>query len=220
MTLLISLIASLVALTMFVAELHGRQLHTLPRAVRAGLALVFVGIAVVTGKVWYETQRTHTVTTSLQEPDTTSQHSVAAIGTVREPAANSIETTTRTMAKPQSHGRNVRPTTGHDEITVGEDSTLPDVAGAANDALSVLRSPLYRVQGRLRSTQSQPDAGLQGLITTDLTLDVTLIGTQGTIHDAFTVTSRGGGFTSDASALQARQRLRQALEDRRPKEHS
>jgi hypothetical protein len=108
----------------------------------------------------------------------------------------------------------------HDEITVNEQSRgLPDVVAAADDALNSLRSQSYFVQGHIRSTQSEPNDQLQGLITTDLILDVKLIDNQDVVLDAFTITSRGGGFTSASSALQARERLRDVLHEHLRKEH-
>jgi hypothetical protein len=97
---------------------------------------------------------------------------------------------------------------------------LPDVIAAADDALNILQFNDYSVQGNLRWSQSQPDDGLQGIITTDLTLDVRFIDKQRSVRDAFTITSRGGGFTSDSSARQARERLRDALHEHLQKEHS
>lgn len=110
--------------------------------------------------------------------------------------------------------------TPHDEITVSDECRgFPDVVAAADDALNVLRSQSYSVQGHLRSTQSEPNDQLQGLITTDLTLDVKLIGNQDVVFDTFTITGRGGGFTSTSSALLARERLRDMLQDHLRKEH-
>lgn len=83
-----------------------------------------------------------------------------------------------------------------------------------DDALTFLESSAHTVRGNLRGHQSEPDATLQGLITTDLILNVKLVDAQGAVRDAFTVTSRGGGFTADESGLQARQRLRDALQKR------
>jgi len=107
-----------------------------------------------------------------------------------------------------------------DEIAVaGPGRNLPDVVAAADDAMLVLRAQPYTVRGQLRATQSTPDPALQGVITTDLVLDVRLL-EGATVRDLFTITGRGGGFTSDASALQARERLRDALRRHLQKESS
>jgi hypothetical protein len=179
--------------------------------------LTLLGVSIVSGIAWFESPpRTSGEVTIQQRP---------AIGAATEPstsmAASSIDTTSpQTMAEPQSRPRNTSTTTRGDEISIGErEKALPDVVAAADDALNMLRTRFYTVRGHLRSRQGQPDEGLRGLITTDLTLDVTLVDTQGVVHDAFTITSRGGGFTSDASALQARERLRDALHERLQKEH-
>jgi hypothetical protein len=104
---------------------------------------------------------------------------------------------------------------GRDEITVdGQDTRNPDVLATANQALIALKSPSRVVRGHLRSTQSKPDEMMQGMITTTLILDVTLIDVVGVTRKAFTVTSRGGGFTKESSALQAHERLLGALHER------
>lgn len=214
---IVSAVSTLATLTTFLAVLHGRPLHTLPRAARVALVLTLLGMSIVSGIAWFETTP-HT-------PAETALHQRPVSSVVKEPsttatAAEGVATSTLTMAGPQSRPRNASKTARHDEITVGEgEKALPDVRAAADDALNTLRSQLYTVRGHLRSTQSLPDEKLQGLITTDLTLDVTLIDTQGVVRDAFTITSRGGGFTSEGSALQARQRLRENLHEHRSKEY-
>jgi hypothetical protein len=213
-----SVAAMLASLAPFVADLHGRQLHTLPRAVRAVLGLVFLGISLVSGRAWYETtQHIQTEPTLQQLPGSSmtkepSTFTVASSGN----ATASAPAITRSQARPGNVGTTAR----HDEITVAEqDRALPNVVAAADDALNALQSQVCTARGHLWSTQSQPDEGLRGLITTNLTLDVTLIDTQGVVRDAFTITSRGGGFTSESSALQARERLRDALHEHLKKEH-
>lgn len=108
-----------------------------------------------------------------------------------------------------------------DEIRVDEqDRSQPNVVAAAEDALNALRSQLYVVRGHLRSIQSQPNEALQGLITTNLTLDVTLLDAQGEVHESFTVKSRGVGFSNESSTLQAREGLRSDLLEHLQREHS
>lgn len=125
-----------------------------------------------------------------------------------------------TASKSERVGRDASIQTLGDEITVSDQARgLPDAVAAADDALLALRSSACTVRGHLRGTQSAPDAGLQGLITTDLILDVKLIDSQNVVQESFTLTSRGGGFSPDASALQARERLRVALHNRVQKEN-
>lgn len=97
---------------------------------------------------------------------------------------------------------------------VGDARDLPDVIAAADETLALLRRESISVRGQLRVTQSVPDPALQGIITTDLALDLTLANGNGHVRDMFTITSRGGGFTVDSSARQARARLRVALTER------
>jgi hypothetical protein len=107
-----------------------------------------------------------------------------------------------------------------DEVSVDdEDKLLPNVVAAAGDALDALRSPRYVVRGHLRSIESQPNEDLQGLITTTFTLDVALLDGQRGVHESFTITSRGIGFTNETSALQARERLRSELLKHLQREH-
>jgi hypothetical protein len=136
-------------------------------------------------------------------------------------ATNVSSTSTPSVTKPEPLMKGSSGATGASEITISEHRrALPDVIAAADDALNILQLKHYRVQGNLRWSQSQADDGLHGIITTDLTLDVRLIDTQRAVRDAFTITSRGGGFTSDSSARQARERLRDALHEHLQKEHS
>src|ERR1051325_8023468 len=63
----------------------------------------------------------------------------------------------------------------HDRISrVGDATDLPDVVAAADEMLALLHRQSMSVEGQLRSTQSDPDPALQGIITTDLALDLTL----------------------------------------------
>ena len=133
-------------------------------------------------------------------------------------ATSVSSTSTPSVTKPESRSGGAARVS---EITVSEHGrALPDVIAAADDALNILQFEHHRVQGNLRWSQSQADDGLQGIITTDLTLDVRFIDKQRSVRDAFTITSRGGGFTNDSSARQARERLRDALHEHLQKEHS
>lgn len=97
---------------------------------------------------------------------------------------------------------------------VGDARDLPDVIAAADETSVLLNRKSISVRGQLRITQSAPDPALQGIITTDLALDLTLADRDGDVRDIFTITSRGGSFTVDSSARQARERLRVALTER------
>lgn len=107
----------------------------------------------------------------------------------------------------------------HDEITrIGAAKDVPDVVAAAEAVLEALRTETCVVRGYLRAEQSTPDDALAGLITTNLMLDVRLIDADGITKETFTVPSRGGGFSADESAFQARTRLIDELRRRRQKE--
>jgi hypothetical protein len=183
---------------------------------RIAVAVVFLIISVLVG-----------LASMPREPAVSDQEDavVAADTHVQAPAITVIAAQEeRAMRAPKplpiSHTpRSSRPT-ARSEIMLGErERTMPEVMAAADDALTLLRSRFHTVRGNLRGNQTAPDAALAGLITTDLTLDVKLMDRDGVVLDAFTVTSRGGGFTADASGLQARERLRDALRMRIGKEH-
>jgi hypothetical protein len=214
---IVSAASALATLTAFAALLHGRPLHTLPWAARAMLVLMLLGVSILSGIAWYETTPRTSGEVAVQQRPASSVLKEPATST----AADGVHTTSPlTIVGPQSRPRNASTTARHDEISVGEQGkALPDVVAAADDALNILRTQFHTVRGHLRSTQGQPDEGLRGLITTDLTLDVTLVDTQGVVQDTFTISSRGGGFTRDSSALQARERLRDALHEHLQKEH-
>ena len=236
---IVSAASALATLTAFAALLHGRPLHTLPRAARAILVLALLVLSVVSGRAWYGTtqhkptepslsQRPASVvvteTPTLTAADTTvykhSPSSMAKVPSTLATADGVAIPSPLTTAGPKPGPQNESPTARHDEIKVSEPGKeLPDVLAARDDALNTLRSHRYTVRGHLRSTQGQADESLRGLITTDLTLDVMLIDTQGVVQDSFTISSRGGGFTRDSSALQARERLRDALLEHLQKEH-
>jgi len=131
-----------------------------------------------------------------------------------------VSTPPAKVAQPAPSGRISSSKESSDEVRVDEeDKLLPNVVAAAGDALNALRSPLYVVRGHLRSAESQPNEALQGLITTTFTLDVTLLDAQRGVHESFTVTSRGIGFTTESSTLQARERLRSELLKHLQREH-
>lgn len=220
--------AMLATLTTFASDLHEGRLHKLPRPARAGLAVVWLGISLVSGIMWSERKRPEHGGTTMGEPAVRRVSDMPVTISTRSAATSvpaPITAATVTTASAQTFARQLRPlriitAPGHDEITIDEQvGSLPEVHGAADDALNMLRSQFYTVRGHLRSTQSQPDEGLQGLITTDLTLDVTLTDIRGGVRDAFTVTSRGGGFRRDSSASKARERLREVLQEHLQKEH-
>jgi hypothetical protein len=108
----------------------------------------------------------------------------------------------------------------HEITRSGGAKDVDEIVIAAEDVLDALRAQSHTARVRLRADQSAPDDTLQGLITTDLVLDVKLIDGTGSVNQSFTVTSRGGGFSSDASALQARTRLMSELRNRIGKESS
>lgn len=148
------------------------------------------------------------------------QREASTVQNEASPVADATSVALPSVNTPESLTKGSSAATRASEITVSERGRArPDVIAAADDALNILRSRHYRVQGNLRGTQSQPDDGLGGIVTTDLTLDVKLIDAQGVARHAFTITSRGGGFTTDSSALQARERLRGALHEQLQKEH-
>ena len=66
---------------------------------------------------------------------------------------------------------------------------------------------------QLKTTIVPPDDQLRGLITTQASLQVSIM-RDGDIVDAFTLQSSGAGFTQDASTQQARERLATALTQR------
>jgi hypothetical protein len=108
----------------------------------------------------------------------------------------------------------------HEITRSGGAKDIGEIVGAAEDVLDALRAQSHAARVRLRADQTAPDDTLQGLITTDLVLDVKLMDGTGSVNHSFTVTSRGGGFSSDASALQARIRLMSELRNRLGKEPS
>jgi hypothetical protein len=74
------------------------------------------------------------------------------------------------------------------------------------------------VEGTLHMTTTAPDDALQGLITANAALSVTLKSGEHLI-DGFDLDTRGGGFTAEAAIRQARERL-EAEFTKRLKEHS
>ncbi|HEX8616207.1 MAG TPA: hypothetical protein VF911_01365, partial [Thermoanaerobaculia bacterium] len=60
--------------------------------------------------------------------------------------------------------------------TIGDAGALPAVGAIADDALHMLQRRFSEIRGEVHSSQSVPDEDLQGLITTDLTLNVSVVG--------------------------------------------
>lgn len=235
----VSAASAFATLTTLAVVLHGRPLHTWPVLARVILVLALSGLSVFSGGAWYEA-------TQPKPMDLPVSHSASAVVTKIAPlpvtdatvqkdspshvakaappvkAAISVAVLTPPPATPpESSPQEASLTLGGDEITVDEPGkALPEVLAARDDILNMLRSNSYTMRGHLRSTQSEPNAELRGLITTDLTLDMKLVDSRGVVLDVFTATSRGGGFTSGTSAQQARQRLREALQEHRPRERS
>lgn len=147
------------------------------------------------------------------QPATVSRPPIIVVAAREEPTITAPKPAMVAKAEPS---RQAGP---RSQITLGErERSMPEVVAAADDVLTILGSELPTIRGNLRATQSGPDMALQGLITTDLTLDLRLMNDTGVVVDAFTITSRGGGFTADASGLQARVRLLDALRKRIGKE--
>lgn len=195
-----------------VGELLQRRLHDSPRPVRIVTAIGLAVLSVIVGLVTLRSD--HPPVRPAEKPTITIQPvtmTVAPAGSaVSQPTAVSPPTSLQ-QSKPARAAKK----TPHSEITLGErEQSMPEVVAAAEDVLTILHSQVHTVRGSLRGRQTEPDAALQGIITTDLTLDVKLIDTEGVVHSAFTVTSRGGGFTANESGLQARERLRDALQKR------
>ncbi len=191
------------------ADLFRWRVSDSQRPTRIMVAVVFLVMSVVIG-----------IASLPSEPSPTSK--------ATEAPAPALKLITQTSVEPPPPAQKASPILKtapvskpkpHSEVTLGErERSMPEVVAAADDALMILRSQAHTVRGNLRGRQSDADAALAGLITTDLTLDVKLLDDEGIIRDAFTVTSRGGGFTADESGLQARQRLRDALQNRMKKE--
>jgi hypothetical protein len=161
------------------------------------------------GVITRETVDRSQSTASAPQPDVSPPNAVhpnavqpdATLTTVVSPAATLRR---ETPVDERSRSRQVS------RVAVDADA-LPDVRAAANDALMLLREHYPLVAGSLRATQTGPDASLQGIITTNLTLDIRVLNDGGGATQTFTIMSRGGGFTVDESAGQARERLRAAL---------
>jgi len=200
---------TLASILAIVADLFHWRMSDSGRPTRIMVAVVFFIMSVVVG-----------IASLSKEPSPVPQ--------TKDAQAPAIQVITQTFGEPPTPTPKTSPIPKpvavskpkpHSEITLGErERSMPEVIAAADDALMILRAQARTVRGDLRGRQSDADAALAGLITTDLTLDVKLIDDEGIIRDAFTVTSRGGGFTADESGLQARQRLRDALQKRMKEE--
>jgi hypothetical protein len=204
--------ASIIAIA---AEFRGQPVHDSSRAVRITVAIVFVALSVAAGIVFLPSEP---VVPQHADSLAPAERTITVVAAAIEPeiaVPPRLPSTPATTVRP---ARTVKPQPVS-EITLGEyERTMPEVVAAADDVLRMLRSQFPTVRGSLRGRQTEADVTLQGLITTDLTLDVKLIDQEGGVRDAFTITSRGGGFTTDASGLQARERLRDALRQRMGKE--
>ncbi len=207
----ISAAAAFASLVPFFFNLRETTVEKASRPTRVGLAIGCVIVSVVSGVVSVIVFRKPPAERApLQNPVTVTVVEQATVPTT----ASSLGTVSATN-EPQPGAQPItKPATrSHSAIAVSEQGrAIPELTAAADDALMMLRSHSHSVRGNLRGTQGDPDLSLQGLITTDLTLDVKLMDAAGVVRDSFTITSRGGGFTADASGLQARERLRDALE--------
>lgn len=80
-------------------------------------------------------------------------------------------------------------------------------------ALPIARRNSYRISGTAQwSTREEPE--LQGLVTAEMFLNVTVAKNSGPLIDSFSLNSRGGGFTATDALHQSRQRIAVLLEKR------
>jgi hypothetical protein len=207
----ISAAAGFASLIPFFFNLQQKSVEKASRSTRVGLAIGCVVVSVVSGVVSVIVLRKPPADRApLQNPVTVT---VVEQATVPITASSLATLATTNELQPGAQPITKPATRSHSAIAVSEQGrAIPELTAAADDALIMLRSHSHTVRGNLRGMQSAPDVSLQGLITTDLTLDVRLMDVAGVVRDSFTITSRGGGFTDDASGLQARERLRDALE--------
>jgi len=210
---ILSVASGLASIITLVAELIRKRVHDSSRPTRVAIAVTVLVVSVAAGIMSLPAEPLPA------EPLLTALHVDKPMTEPQAPiAASKPRETEMPVPIPKPAAAPAKPVP-LSEIRVGErERTMPEVVAAADDALAILQSHFPTVRGSLRGTQSEPDVALQGLITTDLTLDVKLIDMKGVVRQAFTITSRGGGFTADASGLQARERLRDAIRQRIGKE--
>lgn len=223
-------VSGLAGVVSFVFTLKDRSTNKLSRPLGFGLAISFAVVSLLSGMAGREKARTADAIAGprVQAPlisplevtvnVNAAANDMAAVADRRQPVKHQRVTPERVTPASVPASSPATPSKAAPLrnliTTVGDAGALPAVGAIAEDALHMLQRKFGEIRGEIHSSQSVPDEGLQGLITTDLTLNVSVVGASGVVQRRFTIRSRGGGFTRDASASQACDRLRSELQTR------
>jgi hypothetical protein len=194
---LLSLIGTVISLATFAFDLRGRPIATLGPGVR--LAIAGVLAAVCLGSWLTRPPGASAETTKAVQPQKMSATPVMDSGISRPQTESRLNPPRQDRLSAES--RSAEPTVARKQSTI-------EFGGTTDDELTMLFRRVLGQQGfsgSLKQTCTKNDA-MDGLITCELTLLVRLS------DDAFSVDSRGVGFTERAAERHGRERLMAAVE--------